>query len=316
MPSEQEIELAHPEAFDFVFGNLPSDATAEFNDHLEGCRYCQRIVSEYSEIGRIVQSLPPHVEPPADLEDRTVAAVLDALADQPAKAEQAPQVEDQAATRTYQVPEQAPPPPAPPAGELAPTDSGPPTQVHQVPEVAPASVTRISPAEPEPEDKRPGGTGAKIIRFPHWGRPGLYVAAAAAVIIAVVAFIVPTLTSAPAEAAVSFDLRSPTGQAGVSGTATDRLDATGSWDVTLNAHGLKNLGPVDFYQCWYVTPDHSQRVSAGTFVVTNSGSGTWKMTSGVDPRQFKTMQIVTQAPNGTGAKNGTVVLVGQERKVS
>ena len=115
MPSDQEIELAHPEAFDFVFGNLPSEATAEFNDHLEGCRYCQRIVSEYSEIGRIVQSLPPHVEPPADLEDRTVAAVLRALADQPAKAEQTPPFEDLAATRTYQVPEQAPPPAPPPA---------------------------------------------------------------------------------------------------------------------------------------------------------------------------------------------------------
>jgi anti-sigma factor RsiW len=74
-------QLAHPEAFDFVFGNLPSGATAEFSDHLEGCPHCQSIVAEYSEIGRIVQSLPPHVEPPADLEDRTVAAVLRALAD-------------------------------------------------------------------------------------------------------------------------------------------------------------------------------------------------------------------------------------------
>ena len=83
MPSDQEIELAHPEAFDFVFGNLPPDATEEFNRHLDGCRYCQTIVTEYSDIGRIVQSLPPHVEPPADLEDRTVAAVLLAMAGQP-----------------------------------------------------------------------------------------------------------------------------------------------------------------------------------------------------------------------------------------
>jgi hypothetical protein len=58
MLSEGEIELAHPEAFDFVFGNLPRDKRAEFNCHLHGCRYCQGVIDEYADIGRIIKNLP------------------------------------------------------------------------------------------------------------------------------------------------------------------------------------------------------------------------------------------------------------------
>src|SRR5437763_2954589 len=105
MLSERGIELAHPEAFDFVFGNLPPDNDAEFNRHLSGCRYCQGVVDEYSDIGRIVKSLPPHAEPPADLEDRTVAAMVAALAEQRAGAKRRPDAEDEAVTRLYPRPE-------------------------------------------------------------------------------------------------------------------------------------------------------------------------------------------------------------------
>ena len=80
MLSERDIELAHPDAFDFAFGNLPAAKCASFNRHLSGCRYCQGVVDEYSDIGPIIKLLPPHVEPPADLEDRTVAAMAAALA--------------------------------------------------------------------------------------------------------------------------------------------------------------------------------------------------------------------------------------------
>ena len=38
---------------------------------------CQKVIDEYSDIGRIIQILPPHVEPSADLEERTVAAMVD-----------------------------------------------------------------------------------------------------------------------------------------------------------------------------------------------------------------------------------------------
>ena len=80
MLSEQDIELAHPDAFNFVFGTLGAAKSVWFNSHLDGCRHCQKVVAEYSDIGQIIQNLPPHVEPPADLEDRTVAAMAAAQA--------------------------------------------------------------------------------------------------------------------------------------------------------------------------------------------------------------------------------------------
>jgi len=104
MFSERDLVLAHPEAFDFAWGNLPRDGHAEFTCHLGGCRYCQGVVEEYSEIGRIVKNLPPCVEPPADLEDRTVAAMVAALAEQRAKPVSRSDAEDQAA-RVYPIPE-------------------------------------------------------------------------------------------------------------------------------------------------------------------------------------------------------------------
>ena len=77
MLTEREIELAHPDAFDFAFGNLPEVKQAEFTRHLGSCPHCQKVLDEYSDIGRIIKNLPPHVEPPADLEDRTVAAMVE-----------------------------------------------------------------------------------------------------------------------------------------------------------------------------------------------------------------------------------------------
>ena len=81
MLTEQQIELAHPEAFDFVFGTLPTAEGVTFIRHLAGCRHCRAVVDEYSEIGEIIKHLPPRVEPPAGLEDRTVAAMAAALAE-------------------------------------------------------------------------------------------------------------------------------------------------------------------------------------------------------------------------------------------
>ena len=109
MLSERDIELAHPDAFDFVFGNLPSGKSIWFNRHLDSCPHCQKVVAEYSEIGQIIQQLPPHVDPPADLEDRTVAAMVAALADQRASTDPHPDAaEDQATTRVYPIPQAQP----------------------------------------------------------------------------------------------------------------------------------------------------------------------------------------------------------------
>ena len=62
------------------------------------------------------------------------------------------------------------------------------------------------------------------------------------------------------------------------------------------------------YECWWVGPGstktHPQLVSGGTFVVDNSGSATVTMTTGVDPRQFRTMEVTAEPP-GTGALTRT-----------
>jgi hypothetical protein len=78
---------------------------------------------------------------------------------------------------------------------------------------------------------------------------------------------------------------------------------------------LKNLGDVRFYECWYIGRDragHRHSVSAGTFVVGDNGSGTFSMTSAVDPHQFPAMEITAESP-GNGAQHGTVILEGQAR---
>jgi hypothetical protein len=82
----------------------------------------------------------------------------------------------------------------------------------------------------------------------------------------------------------------------------------------MTVHGLKVLPGNDVYECWWAAPGstkaHPQLVSGGTFVVDNSGSATVTMTTGVDPRQFRTMEITAESP-GNGAIHGTVILTGQ-----
>ena len=113
MLTERDIEQAHPDAFDFAFGTLPSARTAWFNRHFDGCPGCQKVVAECSEIGQIIQILPPHVEPSADLEDRTVAAMVRALADQRAKQRRRTDAVDHTVTRLRPRPEPRRPSPRP-----------------------------------------------------------------------------------------------------------------------------------------------------------------------------------------------------------
>jgi hypothetical protein len=310
MLSEQDIELAHPEAFDFVFGNLPRDGRADFNRHLSGCRYCQSVVDEYADIGRIIKNLPPHAEPPAHLEDRTVAAMVVALAEQRAGANRRPDAEDQAVTRLYPRPERQPPPE--PKTQVQPVPQFQPPAEPEI-ELRPSPVGQPAPAEPQP---RP-----LVTRLPVWrryrGRLAAVVAAAAAIIAA--AIVVPLSLGGgrltPAQATVVIPLHANTaakvsGFAAASGRATARQDASGSWDITLTVYHLRNFRDAKWYQCWYVSTQHGQVASAGTFLVPDSGSRTFSMTSAVDPHDFPTMEITIQSPSKTGALAGTVILSG------
>ena len=103
------------------------------------------------------------------------------------------------------------------------------------------------------------------------------------------------------------------GVGAATGRATAR-QAGESWTYVLTVHGLKVLPGDQVYECWYAasgsTRAHPLLVSGGTFVVGNSGSTTVTMTSGVDPRDFRTMEITAESP-GNGAMHGTVLLTGQ-----
>ena len=57
MLSERDIELAHPDAFDFAFGNLPAAKRASFNRHLSGGRCSGRR-------RRVQRHRPDHQAPP------------------------------------------------------------------------------------------------------------------------------------------------------------------------------------------------------------------------------------------------------------
>jgi Anti-sigma-K factor rskA, C-terminal len=306
MLSERDIEAAHPDAFDFVWGNLPSAKRADFNRHLIGCHYCQTIVDEYSEIGQIIQKLPPHVDPPADLEDRTVAAMVAALADRRASTDRQPDAEDQAATRVYPRPQDQP-------------SAEPETRVHpRPPNQAPAAEPADQPA---PAELRPRPL---VTRLPVWRRhPRRLVAvlAVAAALIIAAAVVVPRHhggQNTPAQATVVVPLHATAaakliGDGAATGQATAH-QAGPSWTFDMTVHGLKVLPGNNVYECWWAatgsTKAHPQLVSGGTFVVDNSGSTTVTMTTGVDPRDFRTMEITAESP-GTGALQGAVLLTGQ-----
>jgi hypothetical protein len=299
MLSERDIEQAHPEAFDFAFGNLPSARRAEFNRHLAGCGYCQAVVDEYSEIGQVIKHLPPHVEPPPDLEDRTVAAMVAALAEQRATGRR-PDAEDEAATRAYPIPGRQP-------------FQEPETRVQPIPRFQP-------PAENETALRQSPADPPAVTRLPAWRRSRGRLAAIAAVAAAIItaAIVIPFsllgsggATVIPLSAAAAAKV---SGVGAATGQATARQDASGSWHVTLTVRHLKDFGDNEWYECWYIGSKSGQRQVApvGSFLVSGSGSQTFTMTSAVDPRQDETMVITLQLPSADGAFNqGNVILSGQ-----
>jgi hypothetical protein len=326
MLSEQDIELAHPDAFDFVFGNLPSAKRAEFNRHLSSCRHCQSVVDEYSDIGQIIKQLPPHAEPPADLEDRTVAAMVAVLAGQtakPATGSGGESTEDDA-TRSYPVPEiphaAEPETRGRPRPRLQPL-AEPEAKVQPVPQLRPP--TEAQPRPPAAGQPAPAEAAARpvVTRLPAWRRYRGRLTAAAAVAAAVIttAIVLPLAFGGgritPAQATAVIPLHATTaarldGYGAATGRATGRQDASGSWTISLTVAHLKSFGDSQWYTCWYVGRN-GQVASAGTFQVRDGGSWTFPMTSAADPRDFRTMEITLGPPSKNGGRAGPVILRGQ-----
>jgi hypothetical protein len=154
-----------------------------------------------------------------------------------------------------------------------------------------------------------------VTRLPVWRRYRGHLAAVAAVAAAIIAaaIVIPlSLGRGGLTEVVTFHLTPPPGSTQTaSGTAVARPDASGSWTITLTVRHLRTFGDSPWYECWYVgagKAGHPQVASAGTFLVPDSGSGTFSMTSAADPRQFNTMQIRLEQPGATGSIQGPVVL--------
>ena len=168
--------------------------------------------------------------------------------------------------------------------------------------------------------RRPGRRSLAYLCGAAPGHAWQVVAAAAAVIIAALV-VIPNLGGGglnPAQATAAVQLyATPAAKLIGDGAATGRAtahQAGPSWTFTMTVHGLKVLPDNnDVYECWWVGPGsnkaHPQLVSGGTFVVDNSGSTTVTMTTGIDPRQFRTMEVTAESP-GTGARQGKVLLIG------
>ena len=345
MPPNGKTDLAHPEAADWVMGILGPAQAEDFRRHLTDCPHCRAAVAEFGQIGQMLQHLPPAAEPSPGLEARTIASVLAAAAKYPTpKADPRSDPEDQAATRVQPRPRLQPsagdetrvqprPRLQPSAGDetrvqprprLQPS-AGDETRVQPRPRLQPSAgdETRVQPRpqlQPPAEDE----TRPEVTQLPVWrryqGRLAAVVAVAAAIITA--AIVIPLslgggqITPAPVTVVIPLHATAAAKLIG-DGAATARATARQagpSWTFDMTVHGLKVLPGNDVYECWYATSSSTQLhpllVSGGTFVVDNSGSATVTMTTGVDPRQFRTMEITAESP-GTGALQGAVLLIGQ-----
>jgi hypothetical protein len=137
-------------------------------------------------------------------------------------------------------------------------------------------------------------------------------ALAAAVIIAAGTSIGLLLSGGTPAEIDAFTMHSGAGlSASASGTARQ---ADSGWSVQLTAAHLPELGPGQFYQCWWVgpgnTPGHPRLVSAGTFTVGPSGTASVQMWTAADPDDFPTVEITLDSAARPG-QPGRVVLSGR-----
>jgi hypothetical protein len=305
------IDLAHPEAADWLLGTLEPAAAAEFGDHLVGCGDCQTAVAGLGHVGRVLQQLPPAVEPPPDLAARIVDSVLAAAAG------------DRTEVHLPRIPATllAPRPraQAPPAQRPLP-----PPELASLYHPSPETRHRRAPAARNDTPAAAAGAARPARRQRRAGRYAIAAAAAAAVGLAAAIAFLPGLagtTSAEAPvigggtigAPVLIVLHPAVGTA--SGQAT-AWHLPGGWSVRLQVRGLGQLAPGQYYACWYAGSGNKSRhpvlISAGTFSVGPSGSADVSMWTAADPRQLRTMEITAESP-GDASQHGRVILSGVAR---
>ncbi len=75
MPPDATGELGHPEAAAWALGALDPEEAERFKAHLQSCGGCRIAVADFEPVARALAHPPPAVEPPPDLQARTLASV-------------------------------------------------------------------------------------------------------------------------------------------------------------------------------------------------------------------------------------------------
>ena len=292
--AENQADLAHPEAADWMLGALPPAGAEEFQRHLTSCGHCQLAVTELGRIGRILRHLPPAVEPPPGLEARIVAGIRAAAA-KPGPPVPRPHI-------------QLPPPELASVYRTSPGTHRPLVKLAED-EPAEAAVKVNRPVRPRRRYRRYAATGV------------VAVAATAAALVFLPGISGSTSAEAPAVTGsasalslVVIPLHSTSGTA-TSGRATAR-HLPGGWSIQLTVTGLEQLAPGEFYECWYsgarTASGHPILISAGTFTVGRAGSADVLMRTAADPAQFRTIEITAES-RGEAGQQSQVILSGAAR---
>jgi hypothetical protein len=290
-------DMEHADVAGWIMGALDPLEHRRFRVHLESCADCQRTVAEFAPAAqKLATALPDRdllatANPPADLQERTLARVRQAAANG--------QPDTDIGTGS---------------GTDTGTDTGSGTDIGT--DTATATGTGTETATGTGTATATGtetatGTDATPIA-PRRRRQGarlISIAAAALVAVGAAAAFVVT-QSAPA-LAFSIPLHGQNGSAATAQATAHQ--ATGGWSIQLTARHLKPLGRGKFYECWYTSRAHHELITAGTFTVASSGTVSVQMWSAADPRTFPVMEITIETAGDAG-QHGTVILRGTARR--
>ena len=75
MPYDVNHALEHPDIAGWALGALDGEDSQAFEEHLQSCDGCQAAVAEFEAVAQALKHPAPAVEPAADLQARTIAAV-------------------------------------------------------------------------------------------------------------------------------------------------------------------------------------------------------------------------------------------------
>jgi hypothetical protein len=137
-----------------------------------------------------------------------------------------------------------------------------------------------------------------------WARPGILVAAAAAVIAVALTGVLLLRDTSPAQRRFDVALSATELAPGASGDAS-MIKTNSGWEIHLQAVGLPRLENGQFYQAWLRNAD-GVLVPIGSF---NEGTDV-TLWAGVSPATFSTFTITKEAADGKQDSSGQRVMSG------